>query len=284
MKDNSPFGDECVFQPLPGKHWWPSDHTIPPGISGDWRSTANGVHTATAPLLDGFVYGYDADSIDRWNCIRPMINSTYWWNGLDSTTNYVAQQSSSKHMVTKELPSTQGYWYLPATAKDASLNQNYGFNDLSTRKASSRSHLAYENLDSEPKIKKQSTSCRTTNTSSNSVYPAQKDNDRIQRDQERNRISAYKLRVKKREYVSRLESRTQELERVHRELSTCVANLSLEVYELKMQILQQSGCNCDLMRNYIAHESQRCMQALVEEPQSAVSFLQVEAPMRCEQK
>jgi hypothetical protein len=284
MEDISPFGAECVFQPLPGKHSWSSDHTTPPGISGDWSSTANGVHTATAPLLDDFVYGYDADSIDRWNCIRPMIDSTYWWNGLDSIPDYVARPSVSKHIVAKEVPPTQGYWYLPSTANETSLNLNYYFNDFSTREGSRRSYLAYENLHSEPKNKRQSTSCRTTNNSSNDVHPAQQDNDHIQRDQERNRITAYKLRVKKREYISRLESQTQELERVNRELSTCVANLSLEVYGLKMQILQQSGCNCDLMRNYLAHESQRCMQALVEEPQSAVSFLQAEAPMRCEQK
>ncbi|KAH7191152.1 hypothetical protein DER44DRAFT_631824, partial [Fusarium oxysporum] len=80
--------------------------------------------------------------------------------------------------------------------------------------------------------------------------------------EERNRITAPKFRIKQREEVSRLTSRTQELARVHRELSTCVADLSLEVYELKIQILQQLGCNCPVMQNYLAHKSQRYVKAL----------------------
>ncbi|KAH7237902.1 hypothetical protein B0J15DRAFT_406180 [Fusarium solani] len=54
---------------------------------------------------------------------------------------------------------------------------------------------------------------------------------------------------------------------IHRDLSTCVADLTFEVYELKMQLLQHSGCNCTLIQNYLAHESQRYVQALVEESQ-----------------
>ncbi|KAH7243829.1 hypothetical protein B0J15DRAFT_403624, partial [Fusarium solani] len=53
----------------------------------------------------------------------------------------------------------------------------------------------------------------------------------------------------------RLESSNQDLERIHRDLSTCVADLTFEVYELKMQLLQHSGCNCNLIQNYLAYES-----------------------------
>jgi hypothetical protein len=56
--------------------------------------------------------------------------------------------------------------------------------------------------------------------------------------QKRKLIAAKKLRVKQREEQLRLESSNQDLERIHRDLSTCVADLTFEVYELKMQLLQ----------------------------------------------
>jgi hypothetical protein len=63
-----------------------------------------GVYTEAAPLLDGFVDSYDADSTDRWDYISPMIDSTPWWNGLGSTTEYAPLLIPSKHIVAKELP------------------------------------------------------------------------------------------------------------------------------------------------------------------------------------
>ncbi|KAH7230960.1 hypothetical protein BKA59DRAFT_461267 [Fusarium tricinctum] len=233
MEDYLPFGTGCIFQPPPGEHWLSADHVDPLGTPGDKSTTVNGVYTETAPLLDGFVDSYAADSTNRWNYISPMIDSTSWWNGLGSTTEYAPPLSLSKHIVAKELPPLQVYSYLPLTAKDTIPKQNCNSNDLLTR---------------------------------NGVRPAQQGNNRINKPQERNRITAYKFRIKKREDMSTLKSRTQELERVHHELSTCVADLSLQVYELKMQILQQSGCNCALMQNYLAHETQRYVQALVGEP------------------
>jgi hypothetical protein len=50
-----------------------------------------------------------------------------------------------------------------------------------------------------------------------------------------------------------------------------VADLTFEVYELKMQLLQQAECNCTLMQNYLVHESGRYIQALEGQPQRKVS-------------
>ncbi|KAH7190682.1 hypothetical protein BKA60DRAFT_663830, partial [Fusarium oxysporum] len=172
----------------------------------------------------------------------------------------------------------QGYGYLPSTAKDASPKINYDPNDTSTRKSARRSYLAYVNLVSEPKNKRQPTSCRTANTSCNGVHPAQQGNTRDKKSQELNQIIAYKFRIKWREDMSRLESHMQELARVHHELSTCVVDLFPGIYELKMQILQLSRCNCALRWYYLAHNFQRYAQALVEKPRSAGLFLQVETP------
>jgi hypothetical protein len=172
----------------------------------------------------------------------------------------------SEHGISKE-PHAQVHWPLSSTLRTPNQNINCYSNDLTSRKSTRQTLLG--DLDINPQAKKKgkySPVLRSSNATSNGAHPAQQGNDRIQNDRERNRITAYKFRIKQREGISRVKFWTQELERAHRELSTCVADLSLEVYELKMQILQQSGCNCDLMRNYLAHASQRCMQALVEEP------------------
>lgn len=284
MEDHSPFGTGCIFQPFPGEQWWLEHHLTPTNRPGDNSSTVNVVDTETASLLHSFDGSYDADSSDRWNYISPMVESTSRWDCLDFTTESAGPLPSSGHVITRDLPPSQASSYLPSTAKDAIPKQNYDSDNLSTRKASRRSYLAYGKLGSEPKNKRLSTIYHTRNTRSNGAYPAQQGNNRGKEPQERNRITAYKPSIKQREDISRLNSRTQELERIHHELSTCVADLSLQVYELKMQILQQSGCNCALMRDYLAHESRRYVQqALVEEPQPAVLFLQAEAHMQCEQ-
>jgi hypothetical protein len=93
----------------------------------------------------------------------------------------------------------------------------------------------------------------------------------MKRIRERNRIAANKFRFNQREEHQGLESSKQDLERINRDLSTCVADLTFEVYELKMQLLQQSGCNCTLMQNYLIHESGRYIQALEEKSRREAS-------------
>uniref|UniRef100_A0A0D2YF35 BZIP domain-containing protein n=1 Tax=Fusarium oxysporum (strain Fo5176) TaxID=660025 RepID=A0A0D2YF35_FUSOF len=137
--------------------------------------------------------------------------------------------------------------------------------DLESRKPTGRTPLGDQDIN--PQIKKTgkySPVRRTSNTSSNGAHAAQQDNDRMKKIRERNRIAANKLRIKQREEQQGLESSKQDLERINRDLSTCVADLTVEVYELKMQLLQQAGCNCTLIQNYLAHESQRYLQTLLE--------------------
>ncbi|KAM6505256.1 hypothetical protein FSOLCH5_014489 [Fusarium solani] len=264
MEDDSPFGTANIFQPLPWEQWGPWDQSTPLDTLGDGISTANGVYAQTSPLLEGFTYGYGAESTDGWNYISPVTDSTNRWNALDPTMEYADPASVSRHIVAKELPPPQGYWYSPSTAKNPSPERNCDSSDLSTRKSARRSWLGNGNLNPRPKKKtRQSTISRKRSASNNGDPSTQQHNDQVKRKQEQNRIASTKFRVKKRDNISRLESSKQDLERIHGDLSTCVADLTLEVYELKMEILQQSGCNCALMQNYLAHESQRYVQTLV---------------------
>ncbi|KAH7142548.1 hypothetical protein DER46DRAFT_117045 [Fusarium sp. MPI-SDFR-AT-0072] len=74
-------------------------------------------------------------SISPWNSINPMIDSTYWWNGLDLTTEYASPLSIPKHIVTKELSPPQVHSYLPLAAKDPNPQQNHNPEGFSIRKS-----------------------------------------------------------------------------------------------------------------------------------------------------
>jgi hypothetical protein len=170
----------------------------------------------------------------------------------------------SEHGISKE-SSGQGPWHSPSPQRTPDRKTNCYSDDLKSRKPTGRTPLGDQDIN--PQIKKTgkySPVRRTSNTSSNGAHAAQQDNDRMKKIRERNRIAANKLRIKQREEQHGLESSKQDLERINRDLSTCVADLTVEVYELKMQLLQQAGCNCTLIQNYLAHESQRYLQTLVE--------------------
>ncbi|KAH7175160.1 uncharacterized protein B0J16DRAFT_405280 [Fusarium flagelliforme] len=158
-----------------------------------------------------------------------------------STANSVYTQTgplidSSLHGYVTDLA---GHWHYIGHEMNYT-NPLTGVNPIS-RKSTGRTPLGDRDINPQTKKKgKYSPVRRTRNTSSNGAHLAQQNSDRIERIQERNRTAANKLRVKKRE-------EQQDLERIQRDLSTCVADLTFEVYELKMQLLQHSECNCTLM-------------------------------------
>ncbi|KAM6513976.1 hypothetical protein FALCPG4_015161 [Fusarium falciforme] len=103
----------------------------------------------------------------------------------------------------------------------------------------------------------------TTNLSS----PEYENDDYTRKVQEKNRIASNKLRAKKREDERRLESEEEDMERINRDLSTCVTDLTLQVHDLKMKLLQHTDCDCALIQEYISNEAHRYIQDLRGERQ-----------------
>ncbi|KAH7154787.1 hypothetical protein DER46DRAFT_688937 [Fusarium sp. MPI-SDFR-AT-0072] len=235
MENNSPLGAAYVHQPYTWEDWWSANHSIPLGTPGDGSRMTNCVYTHANPLY------------------------------------YASSLSTPTHIVTKELPAPQVHSYLPLAAEYTNQQQNHDPEDLSICKPARRRYFINENLNPGPKNKRQSTPCRTRSDSSSGSHSTQQSSDCVKKVQQ-NRIRASKSRIQQREEVSSLMSRTQELARIRRELSTCVADLSLEVCELKMQILQQSGYNCPLMQNYLAHTFQQYVEVMMVEARSGVSL------------
>jgi hypothetical protein len=97
------------------------------------------------------------------------------------------------------------------------------------------------------------------------LWPEQVTDKHSRRVQERNRVASNKFRVKKREDAKRLKADEEDMERINRDLSTCVADLTLEVYQLKIRLLQHTDCDCSLIQSYIANEANRYVKDLDDE-------------------
>jgi hypothetical protein len=80
--------------------------------------------------------------------------------------------------------------------------------------------------------------------------------------QERNRVASNKFRVKKREDAKKLRANEENMEQTNRKLSSSLADLTEQVYELKMKLLQHTDCNCHLIQEYIANEANRYIHDL----------------------
>ncbi|KAK2669917.1 Transcription factor Jun [Fusarium oxysporum f. sp. vasinfectum] len=73
----------------------------------------------------------------------------------------------------------------------------------------------------------------------------------------RNRVASNKFRVKKREDAKKLLADEENMEQTNRKLLSSVSDLTQQVYELKMKLLQHTDCDCRLIQEYIANEANR---------------------------
>ncbi|KAJ3455752.1 hypothetical protein MRS44_017234 [Fusarium solani] len=267
----NPMGDDWtlvtsyISQPLPWEQWCSIDQLGPFGSSQDETSTANSVHTPTVPSPpNSFMYRSDTRLTDIWSDNNPMAASPNLW--------------SSDIPVTEISPSSM--------LSEPKLHQkrNHDTNGFPSRKSDRRNSSRDTDTDPLAKEKTQHASIRGNRSArGNNAYAVQQRNDDMKRARERNRLAANKFRAKQRAELLRLESSEQDLKRIHRDLSTCVADLTLEIYTLEMELLQHSGCNCALIQNCLVHESQRFVQALMGETQREATSRQPDQPGRSDQ-
>uniref|UniRef100_A0A0D2XRP4 BZIP domain-containing protein n=2 Tax=Fusarium oxysporum TaxID=5507 RepID=A0A0D2XRP4_FUSOF len=88
-------------------------------------------------------------------------------------------------------------------------------------------------------------------------------NPRQRRVLERNRATAARCRLRKRDEASALSSRERAMEDRNRYLSSCFDSLTTEIYYLKTELLRHTCCNCDLIQTYIANEARKSVDALL---------------------
>ncbi|KAH7169758.1 uncharacterized protein B0J16DRAFT_312390 [Fusarium flagelliforme] len=260
MGGDSASGTSYTPESLLWEQWWPSNQLVPIGLSEDKSGTTNSVYTQTGPLIDSSRHDDNTELKNYWHYINYEMIYIHPGNGLNLVIEDIPLFPVSEHGIPTEAPG-QGHWHSHSTQMTPNRKTNCCSDNLTPRKSTERTRLGDRDIN--PQIKKtgkRSAVRRTRNTNSNGAH--QQSSDRIKRTQEQNKIAANKLRAKKREQQQGLKFSKQDLECIHRDLSTCVADLTFKVYELKMQLLQQSECNCTLMQNYLVHESSRYVQAL----------------------
>ncbi|KPM39394.1 hypothetical protein AK830_g7157 [Neonectria ditissima] len=96
-----------------------------------------------------------------------------------------------------------------------------------------------------------------------SNYPTQHSGGSSRRLKARNRAASKKSRVKKGANTEQLKTEQlkvdeQDMDQSNRKLAACAADLTREIYELRMSLLQHAD---SLIRNYIANQAQRCDKA-----------------------
>lgn len=72
---------------------------------------------------------------------------------------------------------------------------------------------------------------------------------------ERNRLAAYRCRLKTRAAAKRLEREEQSAAERRSQLEACVAQLRDEVYDLRSSLLLHADCDCVLIRQYLGNEA-----------------------------
>ncbi|KAG5745664.1 hypothetical protein H9Q70_011634 [Fusarium xylarioides] len=82
----------------------------------------------------------------------------------------------------------------------------------------------------------------------------------IKKVRERNKRAATKVRIKQREQEKNLESAEKSLQETNHRLMECVKELTHQVHDLKMQLLQHGTCDCTLIQEYIGNEANRYVQ------------------------
>ncbi|RSL48468.1 hypothetical protein CEP54_012897 [Fusarium duplospermum] len=98
---------------------------------------------------------------------------------------------------------------------------------------------------------------------------------------QQNKEASMRVRRRKGQEEADLWSRKTSLEEANRQLTSHYNQLKEEVYHIKEQLLQHSGCNCALMQQYIANEAEKSLRKLSSTDSSGLpnlSSLDVASP------
>ncbi|KAF5624306.1 hypothetical protein F25303_11555 [Fusarium sp. NRRL 25303] len=87
-----------------------------------------------------------------------------------------------------------------------------------------------------------------------------RDIEYIKKVRERNKRAATKVRLKQRETEKNLASAEKEMQQANQRLTECAKELTNQVHDLKMQLLQHGTCDCVLIQEYIGNEANRYVQ------------------------
>ncbi|SPJ70384.1 uncharacterized protein FTOL_00112 [Fusarium torulosum] len=243
--------------------------TLPQANWTQWLSPQGSVFPASTSMGAPMVspqehqyhnYGFSPDNTTQWDSPATSMHSYPQPSPSTGSPNLVVS--------TGDLDSCRGSTSTPsdkqkrkrnATPPTTAKSTKHTSTKKTTRRASTKKTTRPE-VSSEkprPRSRKRKPAVEPTKEPSPGAEEEEESDDPSKRVQERNRVASNKFRVKKREDAKRLRVDEEDMERANRDLSVTVSELTLQVYELKMKLLQHTDCECHLIQNYIANEARR---------------------------
>ncbi|KAF5251667.1 hypothetical protein FANTH_3277 [Fusarium anthophilum] len=246
--------------------------TIPQSPREQWWSPNNAAFAEPSNMAAPSIYAqqqhpqyaYEQDASTQWTS---PSTSTQWTSPSTSTQSYpVPSPSTSIENATGDSGNRRGS---SATQPDKRKRNATRYTaSKAPRQAPTRKTIKSETDAKKPKRRgkgKGKAAAKVQSTKMGSPSPESGELDQHSKKvQERNRIASNKFRVKKREDAKKLRADEEDMERANRDLVSCVSELTMQVYELKMRLLQHTDCECHLIQNYIANEAHRYIQDLSE--------------------
>ncbi|CVK97546.1 uncharacterized protein FMAN_11579 [Fusarium mangiferae] len=244
---------------------------LPQGPWEQWWSPENAAFAEASNLAAPNAYAQEHQQ-QYVQCAYDQDSSAHWASPSTSMRSYPVPSPSTESTSVENMTgcSESRRPSSPPQPDKRKRNASRSTTSKAPRRASTRKTIKTETAPEKPKRRgKGKTAAKAQATKTRSPSPESEELDEHSKKvQERNRIASNKFRVKKREDAKKLRADEQDMERVNRDLSSCVSELTMQVYDLKMRLLQHTDCECHLIQNFIASEAHRYIQDLGEGKQS----------------
>ncbi|KAJ4246261.1 hypothetical protein NW762_013611 [Fusarium torreyae] len=241
---------------------------LPQGHRGQWWSPESTCFPGPSPMAAPDAYTPEELQYNNNYTYEPEP-SRQWSSPATSGQSYVipspSTEPTSQDISTRESESRRGSSAAQPDKRKRKRGTNQSTTTKATRRGSTKKPIKTEKSAPEkPKTRGSTAKPIPQTQQSPSPDPDEEPDQYSKKVQERNRVASNKFRVKKREDAKKLRANEEDMERVNRDLSSCVSDLTLQVYELKMRLLQHTDCECVLIQDYIANEAHRYIHDLGE--------------------
>ncbi|KAK7429320.1 hypothetical protein QQZ08_004132 [Neonectria magnoliae] len=197
--------------------------------------------------VGGFVTGQDTISPGDCDAFRSVTEST----ALPST--FRLKLPDELHPTLVEDPPH------PSTAKNPRRKPKHRSSECPTHESTNRKSSRDQDINRQSKKITESSSsrCDVDDGSVNDSQVKQDGKTGAKRGRSRNSIAAHKSRAKKKAASQRLKYDLRRMEETHSRSTQCVADLTSEIHQTKMLLLEHTDCDCSLIHIYNAHEARQ---------------------------
>ncbi|KHO01423.1 transcription factor atf21 [Metarhizium album ARSEF 1941] len=203
--------------------------------------------TSPESSFDGAIVWADGCSPSQPCCTHSPVSPTAP-SPSSAPEIFAPQRTESRQAQTLEAP---------AVIQDPSTSTSTG------RKRRRPQSPAESTRDVDSRPKRPCVSRSTSFSSSPSALdPKTRERDKEDMYLERSRAASNKFRERKRHEIAQLESEEYTIEDANRQLRSMLDALTSEILSLKMQLLQHTDCNCELIQAYISKEAHHFVKSL----------------------